>query len=70
MLKLSRMVGYIGIGVDLLVYFENKIEGRGQLSGTVIYLRCAKELLYDAMLEEALKLLRVEKADCEFSFTS
>lgn len=49
MLKLYRTVGYIGVGVDLLVYSEKEMERRGQVPGTVIYhaLREGK-VLYDA----------------------
>lgn len=49
MLKLYRTVGYIGVGVDLLVYSEKEMARRGQVSGTVIYhaLREGK-VLYDA----------------------
>ncbi len=49
MLKLYRTVGYIGVGVDLLVYSEKEIERRGQVPGTVIFhaLREGK-VLYDA----------------------
>lgn len=49
MLKLYRTVGYIGIGVDLLVYSEKEIERRGQVPGTAIY-HALREgtVLYDA----------------------
>ncbi|MBI5658614.1 MAG: nucleotidyltransferase domain-containing protein [Nitrosomonadales bacterium] len=49
MLRLYRTVGFIGVGVDLLVYSEKEMERRGQVPGTVIYhaLREGK-VLYDA----------------------
>ncbi len=49
MLKLYRTVGFIGVGVDLLVYSESEMARRGQVPGTAIYhaLREGK-VLYDA----------------------
>ena len=49
MLKLYRTVGYIGVGVDLLVYSEKEIERRGQVPGTVIFHAWREgKVLYDA----------------------
>ena len=49
MVRLYRTVGFIGAGVDVLVYSEREIERRGQVPGTAIYhaLREGK-VLYDA----------------------
>lgn len=49
MVRLRRVVGIVGTGVDILVYSENEIARRGQVPGTVIYwaLREGK-VLYDA----------------------
>ena len=49
MLKLYRTVGYIGVGVDLLVYSEKEMERRGHVSGTVIFHALHEgRVLYDA----------------------
>ncbi|MDP1605535.1 MAG: nucleotidyltransferase domain-containing protein [Rhodocyclaceae bacterium] len=49
MLKLYRSIGYIGTGVDVLVYSEAEVARRGQVPGTVIHdaLREGK-VMYDA----------------------
>jgi predicted nucleotidyltransferase len=49
MLKLYRCIGYIGVGVDVLVYSEAEVARRGQVPGTLIHdaLREGK-VLYDA----------------------
>lgn len=48
MLALHRIVGYVGVGVDVLIYSEQEIERRGQVPGTLLYqaLREGK-VLYD-----------------------
>jgi predicted nucleotidyltransferase len=37
MIRLREVVGYIGVGVDVLVYSETEYQRRSQVSGTVLY---------------------------------
>ena len=37
MIRLHNAVGYIGVGVDVLVYSETEYERRSQVPGTVLY---------------------------------
>lgn len=49
MLKLYRSIGYIGVGVDVLVYSEREVARRGQVPGTVIHQALLEgKVLYDA----------------------
>jgi uncharacterized protein len=49
MLKLYRSIGYIGVGVDVLVYSEHEMARRGQVPGTVIHHALQEgKVLYDA----------------------
>ena len=49
MLRLTRSIGYLGLGVDVLVYSEQEAMRRGQVPGTLLHhaLREGK-VLYDA----------------------
>lgn len=49
MVRLRRVVGGVGIGVDILVYSEDEFARRGQVPGTVIYWALREgRVLYDA----------------------
>ena len=37
MIRLRKVVGHIGVGVDVLVYSETEYERRSQVPGTVLY---------------------------------
>ena len=37
MIRLNRVVGNIGTGVDLLIYSEREYQRRSQVPGTVLY---------------------------------
>jgi predicted nucleotidyltransferase len=49
MLRLTRSIGYLGLGVDVLVYSEQEVMRRGQVPGTLLHhaLREGK-VLYDS----------------------
>lgn len=49
MLRLTRSIGYLGLGVDVLVYSEQEVMRRSQVPGTLLHhaLREGK-VLYDA----------------------
>lgn len=49
MLRLDRAVGWIGKGVDVLVYSEEDFERRSAIPGTAPYWACREgKVLYDA----------------------
>ncbi len=50
-LKLTRSIGYLGIGVDVLVYSEQEVARRGRVPGTLLH-NALKEgkVLYDARI--------------------
>ena len=49
MLSLSRAIGWIGKGVDVLVYTEEEFERRSQVPGTAPYwARTEGKVIYDA----------------------
>ena len=37
MIRLRKVVGHIGVGVDVLVYSETEYQRRSQVPGTVLY---------------------------------
>lgn len=49
MLRLTRSIGYLGLGVDVLVYSEQEVMRRGQVPGTLLYHALNEgKVLYDA----------------------
>ncbi|MDP2787362.1 MAG: nucleotidyltransferase domain-containing protein [Pseudomonadota bacterium] len=49
MLRLTRSIGYLGLGVDVLVYSEQEVARRGQVPGTLLYHALNEgKVLYDA----------------------
>ncbi len=49
MLRLTRSIGYLGLGVDVLVYSEQEVARRGQVPGTLLHHALNEgKVVYDA----------------------